>query len=106
MSDPVFSTNAALGAYRTLQKMPAAAPEADAAQAVGNDFAKVLAEAGSSVISEAQDAESVMASGLAGGHSTQDIVQATLELEQTVQLAVSVRDKLVEAYQDIMRMPI
>ncbi|MHA6327017.1 flagellar hook-basal body complex protein FliE [Roseivivax sp. CAU 1753] len=106
MSDTVFSTNAALGAYRTLQKMPAAAQEPETAQPVGQDFANVLAEAGKNAIADAQSAENVMTSGLAGGHSTQEIVQATLELEQTVQLAVSVRDKFVEAYQEIMRMPI
>ncbi len=106
MSDTIFSTNAALGAYRTLQKMPTASPEAPSGEAVPGDFASVLADAGKGVISEARAAEQVMTSGLAGGHSTQEIVQATLELEQTVQLAVSVRDKLVEAYQDIMRMPI
>ena len=34
------------------------------------------------------------------------MVEATMEMETTLRLAVSVRDRLVEAYQQIMQMPI
>jgi flagellar hook-basal body complex protein FliE len=106
MSDTIYSAKAALGAYRSLQNMPSAPSAPGTPDAPQADFAEILAGAGKGAIEKAQAAEAVMTEGLAGGHTTQEVVQATLELEQTVQLAVSVRDKLVEAYQDIMRMPI
>ena len=44
--------------------------------------------------------------GLVGDVSAQQVVEATLEMETTLKLAVSVRDRLVEAYQQVMQMPI
>ncbi len=43
---------------------------------------------------------------MAGEASTQQVVEATIALESTVKIAVSMRDKLVEAYQEVMRMSI
>jgi flagellar hook-basal body complex protein FliE len=34
------------------------------------------------------------------------VVEATLELETTLRIAVSMRDKFVQAYQEVLRMPI
>ncbi|MHA6345270.1 flagellar hook-basal body complex protein FliE [Roseivivax sp. CAU 1761] len=106
MTESLVSSNAALGAYRASQGLTfdrgsaAAAPQAD-----GADFAQLLVDAGASAVREARSAERVMQEGLAGGHTTQEVVQATLSLESTVKTTVAIRDKLVEAYQEIMRMP-
>ena len=37
---------------------------------------------------------------------TQQVVEATLALESTVKTVVAMRDKFVEAYQEVLRMPI
>ena len=47
-----------------------------------------------------------MQRGLVGEADTQAVIEATLAMESTLKVAVSVRDKLVEAYRDIMQMPI
>ncbi|ETX16295.1 flagellar biosynthesis protein [Roseivivax halodurans JCM 10272] len=101
MAEPLISSSAALGAYRNSQSLEKAAPEPG-----GGDFAKLLGEATSSGLSQARAAETVMQEGLSGQQSTQAVVEATLQLESTVKMAVSIRDKLVEAYQEIMRMPV
>jgi flagellar hook-basal body complex protein FliE len=44
--------------------------------------------------------------GLTGEASIQQVVEATMDMESTVRVSVAVRDKIVEAYQEIMRMPI
>ena len=54
----------------------------------------------------AREAEAVAQKGLTGEVGTQRVVEATLELESTVKMMVSMRDKVIEAYQEIMRMPI
>ncbi|MHA7875589.1 flagellar hook-basal body complex protein FliE [Roseivivax sp.] len=106
MTDSIYSANAALGAYRSTQTMPAEADGGEAVAGPSGDFASLLSEASTSAIDQVREVEQVMAEGLLGERTTQEVVQATLELEQTVKLTVSIRDKLVEAYQDIMRMPI
>ena len=44
--------------------------------------------------------------GLSGKADVVDLVTAMNEAEMTLQTVVAVRDKVVQAYQEIMRMPI
>ena len=44
--------------------------------------------------------------GLRGEIGRQEVVEATLALESTVKTVVALRDKFVEAYQEVLRMPI
>ena len=101
MTEPLISSTAALGAYRTGQSVKAAEVSKG-----GGDFAALVRDASSTAFSEARAAESVVQAGVTGDQSTQAAVEAMLELESTVKVAVSIRDKLVEAYQEIMRMPV
>ena len=52
----------------------------------------------------AADAKSVEA--LSGGGNLTDVVTALARAELTLQTATTVRDRVVQAYQDIMKMPI
>lgn len=102
MAEPtsLMSVNAASGAYRTSRDMTAtSAPETDS-------FAEVLARSGQDAMTSIRQSEATAMSGLQGNADTQAVVEATLELESTVQVAVSVRDKLVEAYKEILNMPV
>ena len=53
-----------------------------------------------------REGEAVAQAGLRGEADTQQVVEAMLAMESTVKVAVSVRDRFVEAYQEILRMPI
>jgi len=43
---------------------------------------------------------------MTGKADTQSLVQALAQTELAVETAVAVRDKVVEAYQEILRMPV
>lgn len=102
---PLISSNAVQGAYRSSKAMVA-----DAAQNLekpeSKSFSEILQTAATEAISNVQETEAVMQAGLQGTVNTQQIVEATMALESSVTVAVSVRDKFVAAYQEILRMPI
>ncbi|WP_163851579.1 flagellar hook-basal body complex protein FliE [Pseudooceanicola aestuarii] len=101
----LLSNTAVNGAYRASQEIKgdAVAPQAEE---TGVSFADLVAEAGTDTLHTMRSAEATAQAGLTGQIDTQQVVEATLELESTVRVAVTVRDKLVEAYQEIMRMPV
>lgn len=96
--------NNAYGSSSRLQGGPGAiaAPE----EATGIDFAALVRSATQNAVQTVREAEQVQQAGLVGEVSAQQVVEATMEMETTLRLAVSVRDRLVEAYQQIMQMPI
>ena len=77
---------------------------------VGNggagDFGATLQRAlqGAADNFHAADAKAVEA--LSGGGNLTDVVTALARAELTLQTATTVRDRVVQAYQDIMKMPI
>lgn len=50
--------------------------------------------------------EQTSAKAITGEADVTDVVQAVTAAELTLQTVVSIRDRLISAYQDIMRMPI
>jgi flagellar hook-basal body complex protein FliE len=54
----------------------------------------------------ARGAEAASAAALAGGGGVTETVLAISRAELALQTAVAVRDRVVAAYQDVMRMPI
>jgi flagellar hook-basal body complex protein FliE len=101
--------SAAAGAYASLARLadPAAALGKGAgADAAGASFGSMLKEAIGSVI-EAGHKSDAQTQALASGKSNiVDVVTAVSESEVAVQTMVSVRDKVIAAYEEIMRMPI
>ena len=66
-----------------------------------------LFKAGLEKVVETQKAsEKISADAVQGKAAVTDVVQAVTEAEVTVQTAVAVRDRVINAYQEIMRMPI
>ena len=95
---------------RSLQGADKAAPNAKGAgaegareaAAQGPDFA-TTAKNVAQAVSEGEKAASAMIVGEADPHS---VIEALAVAELAVETAVTVRDKVVEAYQEILRMPI
>ncbi|MGI9406949.1 MAG: flagellar hook-basal body complex protein FliE [Hyphomicrobiaceae bacterium] len=71
-----------------------------------NDFGSVLAEVALGVVQDVRAGEQLAISGILGNESTQNVVEAVMTAEQTLQSAIAVRDKVVSAYQEISRMAI
>ncbi len=59
------------------------------------DFAKTL-----------QSGEETAIAAMTGGADAHSLVQALAQTELAVEAAVTVRNKVVEAYQEILRMPV
>ena len=70
------------------------------------DFAQMLRNTASEAVSTVREGDATAAAGLTGEAGLQQVVEATMAMESTVKMSVAVRDKLVEAYQEVMRMQI
>ena len=75
--------------------------KADAAE-----FSNFVENMVSQSVGTLRQAESVSAAGISGKASAQQVAEGVMAAELTLQSAVAIRDKLVSAYQEIMRMPI
>lgn len=84
----------------------APAPASGTPPASGAGFGESLAKLIGSVESSSNAANSAVEHMLDGTGDTHDAMIALQRAELTLQLTVQVRNKLVQAYQDIMRMPV
>ena len=72
----------------------------------GTDFSQMVSNAASQAADTVRTGDQTALAGLSGQAGIQQVVEATMAMESTVRVSVAVRDKFVEAYQDIMRMQI
>lgn len=70
----------------------------------GVSFVDTLSKALASVEQKNQDANDAIAGMLNGSVDVHDTMIAMHEAEEALQLTIAVRNKMVQAYQDIMRM--
>ncbi|MCF6444683.1 flagellar hook-basal body complex protein FliE [Nereida sp. MMG025] len=77
---------------------PATAPDPTGGSAF-SDAAKSFAQT-------LNDGEQTAIAAMSGGADPHALVQALAQTELAVETAVTVRDKVVEAYQEILRMPV
>jgi flagellar hook-basal body complex protein FliE len=101
---------AAASAYSALARLadPSAALGKAAGEGTsGSSFGSMLKDAIGSVIETGRKSDAQTHAMAAGGKSNIiDVVTAVSETEVAVQAMVSVRDKVIAAYEEIMRMPI
>lgn len=69
-------------------------------------FADFMKEAGDAAVETLQRGEELSKQGLSGQAELTDVVAAVNEAEITLKTVTSLRDKMVEAFQEITRMPI
>ncbi len=72
----------------------------------GADFGGVLARAITGAIDTTKAAEHRAMGAIAGKGNLTDVVSAVAQAELTLQTTMAIRDRVVQAYQEIMRMPI
>ena len=96
----------ALAAYaRAVERAHAAAPPSPAG-APAPTFAAVLERTLHDAVAAGHGGEAAAVGGIAGRVGPQEVVQAVTAAELSLQTVVAVRDRLVAAYQEILRMPI
>ncbi len=69
-------------------------------------FGDALASALDSVVSAGHNADTQAMRAISGGGNLTEVATAVTHAELALQTAVSIRDRVVQAYQDVMRMPI
>lgn len=67
---------------------------------------ETAARAAASFIDALRQGEETAKAGMVGGADPQSVVTALASAEIAVQSAISIRDKVVESYQEILRMPV
>jgi len=103
MADPITTAlNAYASASRALQS-PGLIPRDGTAD--GSGFGELLRQATSGAIDNLKQGEQASLAGVAGKSSITDVAAALANAETTLQTVVAVRDKVISAYQDIIKMP-
>ena len=72
----------------------------------GSSFSELLGKVAGDAVTSGKNAEAMTAKAVAGEADVLDIVSAVSSAEVTLQTVVAVRDRVLSAYQEIMRMPI
>lgn len=72
----------------------------------GADFGAMLKDTVQSVVDQGRASEGKQSDMLAGKADMIDVVSAVSETEVALETMVSVRDRVISAYEEIMRMPI
>ena len=72
----------------------------------GADFASMLKDATDAVAQTGRKADGAAMSAASGRADLVDVVTAVAESETALQTLVAVRDRMISAYEEIMRMPI
>ncbi|MGH1330242.1 MAG: flagellar hook-basal body complex protein FliE [Paracoccaceae bacterium] len=85
------------------QTKPLTAPKPDAG---GGQNANPLAQAAGTFAQTLSQTEDIAKAAMTGGADAHSLVTALAQTELAVETAVTVRDKVVEAYQEILRMPV
>lgn len=96
---------AAASAYGSMAKV-GSGEAAKTSSFTGPSFSDVLEQSARDSLETMKVGEQMSAKAVTGEADLTDVVQAVGAAEITLQTVVSIRDKLVSAFQEIMRMPI
>ena len=98
---------AAAKAYAATQGgMPGVGDLGKAAGGGGQDFGDLLKSVMSDAVQASKTAETQIANQVAGKAELIDVVTAISSAEASLETVMAVRDQVISAYQEIMRMPI
>ena len=76
------------------------------APGAGADFGDMMAQMATNAVDSMKAGEAASIAGIQSKASVQQVVQAVMTAEQSLQTAIAIRDKVVAAYQEITRMAI
>ena len=96
--------HAAATAYANAAK--AAGPGIAARDEGGSGFAELLKQAADGAIGSLQQGEAASIKAMNGKADIAEVVTAVTNAEVSLQTVTAVRDRVIQAYQDILRMPI
>jgi flagellar hook-basal body complex protein FliE len=103
-----MSTNitGAIQAYDRMLRQGGAPAGLEARDTGGADFSSMLRRAAERAAGSMLEGETQTVQAAAGTADLTQVVLAVSKAEMTLETVVTLRDKVVQAYQDILRMPI
>lgn len=104
MTTPSIANNAYQLAAKLQQQ--ARAVEDTTPETTGMDFGQMVKEAVDTVVDKGQQADEKTMGMIEGKTGVVDVVTAVAETEVALETMVAVRDRVISAYEEIMRMPI
>jgi len=97
----------AIGAYNSaLNRLKETPGNSGSGQVNTNDFTQMVKNFAESAVEVGKRSEVQSATAAAGKADLNSVVVAVTEAELTLNTVVAVRDKVLEAYREILRMPI
>jgi flagellar hook-basal body complex protein FliE len=103
MASPTVAANAYANLARILDMGGGAGKGTEAG---GPSFGAVLKDAIGSVLDAGKKSDAQTVAMAAGKANVMDVVTAVAETDVAVSTLVSVRDRVIQSYEDIMKMPI
>ncbi len=85
---------------------PAEAGGAGSLRASSGGFGQALEEALSETLRSAKEADAKAMRAMTGSADITEVVTAVARAELALQTTVAIRDRVIQAYQEVMRMPI
>ena len=103
----IFDPNLAAQAYSSSSNIAHAKPAGlESKTGEGVSFSDYLQKTAESSIGTLKKGEAMAAKGIMGQADPTDVVSAVNAADVTLQTVVAIRDRMVTAYNDILRMPI
>jgi flagellar hook-basal body complex protein FliE len=102
MASPTIAANA----YAALARIVETGAGKGGTETGGPSFSSVLKDAIGSVAESGRKSDAQAMSMASGKANVMDVVTAVAETDVAVSTLVSVRDRVIQSYEDIMRMPI
>ena len=106
MAVTFVAANAAYQAASRITGASQAGATATAAAPQGAGFENALTDAMKNAMNTMHSGEAAAGSGATGQGDVVNMVNAVTAAELTLQTVVAIRDKVISAYQDILKMPI
>jgi flagellar hook-basal body complex protein FliE len=106
MASPTVAANAYASLARILEQNGASKGADAAGGGAGPSFAAVLKDALGSVVEAGRKSDAQTVAMANGKANVMDVVTAVADTDVAVSTLVSVRDKVIQSYEDIMKMSI
>lgn len=107
MATPTVAANAYASLSRILEAGGGASADfGKAPEGAGQSFNAVLKDAIGSVMDAGRKSDAQTVAMASGKANVMDVVTAVAETDVAVSTLVSVRDRMIQSYEDIMKMPI
>lgn len=106
MASPSIAANAYANLARMMEAGTGAGKPTDIGGGGGPSFGSILKDALGSVMDAGRKSDAQTVAMASGKSNVMDVVTAVAETDVAVSTLVSVRDRVIQSYEDIMKMPI